>query len=145
MRLTPEELQALLGKPGYHVVGDTPSRSPQAPSALQDDSQGGSMPDDTPEGLLLARVRRCALDNGFLFYHTYSSRRSDPGYLDCTLTKPGHPLYIWELKTRTGKLTREQETWIAFLRQATCIEAACYRPAELPLMQALLTRRTPHG
>lgn len=104
-----------------------------------------ALPDNTQEGTLLAQVRRCALDNGYLFYHTFSSRRSDPGYLDCTIVKPGGPLYIWELKTREGKLTREQDTWLRFLQQATHIEAACYRPADWSTIQAILTRSPRHG
>ena len=136
---TLDDLHAL----GYRVQDGQAMRTRQETPSPQNESCGTMRGEDIPEGTLLAQVRRCALDNGFVFYHTYRSTRSDPGYLDCTLTKPGHPLYIWELKTKDGKLTREQGTWLTFLRQATRIEAACYRPAEWPLMQHLLTRRTP--
>jgi hypothetical protein len=131
--------EAWLRARGYRMVGDTAARLVQDVHALLHD---GSGPDtDIPEGTLLAQVRRLALDHGFLFYHTYSSRRSDPGYLDCTLTKPGHPLYIWELKSTHGKLTLEQARWVRFLQAAPRIEAAVYWPKDLPTITALLTRR----
>jgi hypothetical protein len=101
-----------------------------------------AMPDAIPEGALLAKVRQCALANGFLFYHTYSSRKSEPGYVDCTIAKPGHPLYLWELKTKDGKLTMEQQRWIEFLSQTRGTEVAVYRPDQWALMEQRLTRRT---
>jgi hypothetical protein len=86
------------------------------------------------------QTRRLALDHGFLFYHTYSSRRSDPGYFDCTLTKPGHPLYIWELKSARGKLTMEQERWWQFLQHVARVEVAVYRPSDWSVMVGKLSR-----
>jgi hypothetical protein len=102
-----------------------------------------AMDPETPEGVLLGRVRQCALANGFLFYHTYSSRKSDVGYVDCTIAKPGHPLYLWELKAQDGKLTLEQQRWQEFLSQTSGTHVAVYRPDQWALIEHLLTKRQP--
>ena len=102
-----------------------------------------AMDPETPEGVLLGRVRQCALANGFLFYHTYSSRKSDVGYVDCTIAKPGHPLYLLELKSQDGKLTLEQQRWQEFSSQTSGTHVAVYRPDQWPLIEHLLTRKQP--
>ncbi len=126
------------------MAQDATSGAARSPTPLTPEVPLGGTegPADEPEGVLLGKIRRCALENGFLFYHTYDSRGSDVGYLDCTLTKPGHPLFIWELKDRRRKPTMEQLRWLAFLPQATGVEAALYRPADWPTIEALLRRST---
>ena len=111
--------------------------------ALTLSAKARAMDPETPEGVLLGRVRQCALANGFLFYHTYSSRKSDVGYVDCTIAKPGHPLYLWELKSKDGKLTLEQQRWQEFLSQTSGTHVAVYRPDQWPLIEHLLTRKQP--
>jgi len=52
-------------------------------------------------------------------YHTYSSRRSEPGFPDLVLVHPGQGRVVFaELKTMRGKLTPAQESWIAALETA---------------------------
>jgi len=109
--------------------------------ALTLSAKARAMDPETPEGVLLGRVRQCALAHGFLFYHTYSSRKSDVGYVDCTIAKPGHPLYLWELKSKDGKLTLEQQRWQAFLSQTSGTHVAVYRPDQWAMIEHLLTRR----
>ncbi len=124
-----------------HLAARMPADAARASPQVYIPGHAGEA-EDEPEGVLMGKVRRCALENGFLFYHTFDSRGSDVGYLDCTLAKPGHPLYIWELKDRRRKPTMEQLEWLAFLPQATGVEAALYRPADWPTMEALLRRRS---
>jgi hypothetical protein len=83
-----------------------------------------------PESALLAFVRTCALHHGYLFYHVFNARRSDPGYPDVTLAKPGRLIFA-ELKSATGKLTQEQTIWLDMLRQTLpTLEVYCWRPAD---------------
>ena len=98
---------------------------------------------DTPEATLVGQIRQVALANGFLYYHTYDSRKSDLGFVDIVCCKPWHPLYLWEVKSATGKLSEEQERWLQFLSQATGIVSGLIRPRDFPEVAALLTRRTP--
>ncbi len=128
--------QELIAK-GFRVQGTHASRAPQDASRGQDDAQAR----DLPESSLRARVRRCALENSFLTYHTYDSRRSEYGYPDLTLAKPGRLIFA-ELKARTGKLTHEQEVWLDILRHSVPgVEAYCWRPSDFNNIVQILTRK----
>ena len=94
---------------------------------------------DLPESQLLATVRRLALAHGWLFYHTHRSDRSDEGFPDCTLTKPGRLIFA-ELKSQRGKGTIAQQRWLLLLRQSVPgIEVYCWRPSDLQAITATLT------
>lgn len=54
-----------------------------------------------------------AVSTGWLVYHTYDSRKSEPGYPDLTMFRPDlcqGPVWF-ELKDETGKLTKDQKKW----------------------------------
>jgi hypothetical protein len=53
---------------------------------------------------------------GYLVFHDYDSRRSTPGFPDLTLCHPrSGALLFAELKSATGKVTREQDEWLRAL------------------------------
>ena len=65
---------------------------------------------------------------GWLVYHTYDSRRSDPGWPDLVLVHPvRRRLLIRELKTMKGRVSPAQKTWLAALA-AVGLDAAVWRP-----------------
>ena len=137
-----------LRQAGYVITGETaarPSRTVQEARSRQDDTQTGGMTEDT----LLAHVRALAKQYGYLCYHTYSSKRSEPGYPDLCLarpasaTSPGRLLFA-ELKTQTGKVTQEQAIWLDILRHTIPgLEAYTWRPADLPTIAAILSSSQP--
>ena len=47
---------------------------------------------------------------GYAVYHTFDSRRSQPGYPDLTLCKDGRLIFL-EVKTEKGKVRPEQIAW----------------------------------
>lgn len=55
--------------------------------------------------------------HGFMVYHTFDSRRSEPGFPDLVVVHPETSrAAIWECKTERGQLTVAQARWIrAFL------------------------------
>lgn len=63
----------------------------------------------------------------WLVYHTRDSRRSQPGFPDIVLVK-GRLIFA-ELKSETGRLTPEQERWLAALRSAGC-DVRVWRPSD---------------
>jgi VRR-NUC domain len=99
-----------------------------------------TLPDDTPEGSLLARVRRLATDNGWLSYHTHDSRRSEYGFPDLVCTD-GTAVLMYELKTNTGKLTPEQQRWLSLLEHSGKVEAGVWRPRDFAQITARLMRK----
>ena len=52
-----------------------------------------------------------ARENGWMVYHTYDSRKSEPGFPDLCMVKNGWILFV-ELKTDKGKVTTAQRQWI---------------------------------
>lgn len=79
------------------------------------------------ERAFMQAVRRAAVAEGWLFYHTFDSRRSAPGFVDCVMAKPGKPLLMWELKVPGGVVTLAQQRWLAVLGQVTHVEAGIWR------------------
>lgn len=60
-------------------------------------------------------VLTLAKDHGWTHrYHTYFSDRSEAGFPDIVMTKPGRIVFI-ELKTMKGKTTASQDGWLTAL------------------------------
>jgi len=66
---------------------------------------------------------------GWLAYHTYDSRRSEPGFPDLVLVKPPRLIFA-ELKSEKGRLTPAQRRWLARLRECRGIEVYLWRPRD---------------
>lgn len=76
---------------------------------------------------------------GYRVYHTYFSVKSQPGWPDLVLYKPGRFLMA-ELKTARGNLTAAQQQVIADLREAG-IEVHVWRPQDWETIQNVLSSR----
>ena len=82
-----------------------------------------------PERTLQRHVIDLARTLGYgLIYHTYFSDRSEAGYPDLHLVRPGRSLFV-ELKATKGRVTPTQDAWIAGLRDAG-VEVHVWRPAD---------------
>jgi len=66
---------------------------------------------------LMKRVKRLCRDLKLLAYHTYDSRQSPPGYPDWHIVGRGRSIFR-ECKTEMGRTTKDQDEWIARLRDA---------------------------
>jgi hypothetical protein len=93
-----------------------------------------------PESVLQNQVERLAALYGWRPYHTHDSRHSPPGFPDLVLVR-GTRLIFAELKTQRGRLTLAQSEWLEDLRE-TWAEVYVWRPADLPIIAAILRRRT---
>lgn len=81
----------------------------------------------------LARAR------GWRCYHTFDSRRSEPGFPDAVLIR-GERLLAIEFKSEKGKLTPEQQAWLEAFRDVWVVEAIVVRPARtFDAVEALLS------
>jgi len=80
------------------------------------------------EAQLLAAVRQACRTLGLLCYHTYDSRRSEPGFPDLVIV--GSRMIIRELKTERGRLSAEQRAWLDALSRAGQ-DADVWRPGDL--------------
>ena len=89
------------------------------------------------ESHLLGALRLLALDTGYLFFHDYDSRQNDAGLPDTLIARPGE-LIMAELKTRTGKLTMDQQRWLSVCDGAR-VSTYTWRPADWDTIVARLT------
>jgi len=98
---------------------------------------------DEPEGVLLEKLRKLAVDNlKLLFYHTYSSKRSTPGWPDTAIIHPdGGILHLWELKGAGGTESGTQQRWRYALERVTRVDSAIYWPEDWPNMISSLQGR----
>lgn len=65
---------------------------------------------------------------GWLSYHTWDSRRSQPGFPDIIAVRGARVLAI-ELKSETGKVRPEQQMWLDALAAAG-VETHVIRPSD---------------
>ena len=76
---------------------------------------------------------------GWLTYHTYDSRRSDPGFPDLCLVRGPRLIYA-ELKTVKGRLKEQQQTWLTKLTEVPCVEVYLWRPTDWDAIVEILSR-----
>lgn len=75
--------------------------------------------------------------HGFLAYHTYDSRRSQPGFPDIIALRGWRILAI-ELKAEKGRLTPAQREWLAAFEATDHAEAYCWRPSDWDTIERVL-------
>ena len=73
---------------------------------------------------------------GWATYHTYNSRRSEPGFPDLVLLK-GERLLFAELKTMRGRVSPAQELWAVRLKSAAA-PVYLWRPNMWPQIEQVL-------
>jgi hypothetical protein len=99
---------------------------------------GTAQPVEEPEARFQARILRLARQHGWLCYHTRDSRGSAEGFPDLVMVRES--IIFAELKTRTGKLTAEQERWLTMLSTTQSrVEVYCWRPAQWAVIEHRLT------
>ena len=74
-------------------------------------------------------VLKLARHTGWLCYHTFDSRRSQPGFPDLVMVRDGEIVFA-ELKSEKGKLTDAQRRWLTDLDMAGA-ETHVWRPSQL--------------
>tara|TARA_Y100001938_G_C8085114_1_gene431479 strand:+ start:2011 stop:2382 length:372 start_codon:yes stop_codon:yes gene_type:complete len=82
-------------------------------------------------------VRELALLNGWLYYHTYDSRRSDRGFPDCVFVKDGRVIFA-ELKVPRGKLSAYQKEWLTELNEVSGVEVYLWFPKDWDEIEVVL-------
>ena len=90
-------------------------------------------PPQESEKDFMDRVLALARPQGWKVYHTYDSRRSDPGFPDLVLCRDGRLLF-WELKSIKGRMKPVQLEWINALIGCSGVEVGIYRPQDWDLI-----------
>lgn len=79
-----------------------------------------------------------AESRGWRTYHTYDSRRSNPGWPDVVAVRYGR-MVAAELKSMAGKVTADQREWLAALDGVLGIETYVWKPADLLTVEQTFT------
>ena len=86
-----------------------------------------------PERELQENVRQLCKSLGWYCYHTFDSRRSEPGFPDLVLVRMGRLIFA-ELKTETGRESLAQERWADRLgnvqRHNKTVQYQLWRPTQ---------------
>jgi hypothetical protein len=72
---------------------------------------------------------------GFVTYHTFDSRKSEPGFPDIIAILPGVRLIAIELKQDRGRVTTSQLYWLELFRSIE-VYAEVWRPRDADMIQA---------
>jgi hypothetical protein len=88
------------------------------------------------------QVEQLARQCGWLFYHTWRSDHSQPGFPDLVLIR-GEQVLFRELKREGGTLSVAQERWRDALIAAGC-DWRMWKPSDWPSIEMCL-RRTGEG
>jgi hypothetical protein len=84
-----------------------------------------------------SRVVDYARLRGWQSYHTYDSRRSEPGFPDLVLVREGRCV-VAELKRDDGRVTSAQQRWLSAFRSVRAVEVHVWRPVDWSQVQAVL-------
>lgn len=84
-------------------------------------------------------VKDLARVNNWLYYHTWRSLHSVPGFPDCVMVKGNRTVYA-ELKTAKGKVTPAQKQWLDALATAGN-EVYLWRPSDYEEICKVLFRK----
>ena len=152
-RWTEADVQAYLARQGMHNAAFLPPS--RAQEALTWPAEGGDTPGlatapvrglsrDICEDDFLTHIRRIARQHGWACYHTYCSKRSEPGFPDLVLCN-GQSILFVEAKTNVGKLTKDQQAWLSLLEHTGLVEVHIWRPKDWPAIVARLTQKRGHN
>ena len=93
------------------------------------------------ERSLLETVVALSQATGWLAYHTFDSRKSNPGFPDLVLVHEERERVLFaELKSERGVLSLAQRAWLDALR-STGVETYVWRWDDWDEIEATLTRR----
>jgi hypothetical protein len=100
-----------------------------------------SLDDAVYEADLQYVIRQAANLHKWHCYHTYDSRRSEPGFPDLVIAGYGQ-LIIWELKRQSEKPTEAQQEWLDTLAAVTAHPVVeVIRPSDLDRCLDILHRK----
>ena len=75
---------------------------------------------------------------GFVSYHTFDSRKSEPGFPDIIAILPGVVIIAVELKTNRGRVTSSQQFWLDAFRSVG-IYTGVWRPRDSDAIEAAIS------
>ena len=133
-RLLPRPLRAVGASHPLRLLG----REVHAPQMRPPSStfQGGEVTERELQATIVAAAKMA----GWKCYHTYDSRRSEPGFPDLVLVRHDE-LIFWELKTEKGRVTEAQNEWLHALHPVEKVHSGIIRPADLDAAIWRLTRQ----
>ena len=78
---------------------------------MKNPKYGGTVERSLSEKEFQRKLVKAAKKMGWMVFHPVDPKRSEPGFPDLVLVRAGR-IILAELKTREGKLTASQSTWL---------------------------------
>jgi hypothetical protein len=113
------------------VLADLAAKGLLGPRTRTATSWTGIIPERDFQSAVEQFARRC----GWLIYHTRDSRKSVAGFPDLILIRDR--LLVRELKTDTGQVMPDQQTWLEAFKAAG-VDAGVWRPGDWPTIERTL-------
>ena len=85
-------------------------------------------------------IKQLASATGWLIYHTYDSRRSQPGFPDLAMVRDGKLVFA-ELKVGSNHPTTAQKKWLRALGKCEGVGAYLWRPEDWNEIEEVLKKR----
>ena len=85
--------------------------------------------DGLSEKVFMERLMTYARKNGWRVFHDLDSRKNEEGFLDILMTN-GRVIYLVELKSEKGKVSKKQQAWIDDLESSVTHEVRVWRPSD---------------
>lgn len=83
---------------------------------------------------------------GWLAFHTYDSRKCEPGFPDLVLVHPIQRRVLFaEIKSETGRVRPDQLVWLGALMSCESVEVYTWRPRDIDRIHAILQARPGAG
>ncbi len=84
----------------------------------------------TEKGFMATVVQYAKLC-GWMCYHTWNSKHSEPGFPDLVLVRDGEIVFV-ELKLEKGKVSVAQEKWLSELQKCSSdnVSVIVFRPSD---------------
>jgi len=83
------------------------------------------------------QLRTYARLKGWLYYHPYDSRKSDPGFPDTVLARDDRTIFA-ELKKVGGRLSSYQRLWTNTLKENPALEVYIWYPSDWDKIEEIL-------
>ena len=83
-------------------------------------------------------VKRAAMAYGWLVYHTYDSRRSDPGFPDLFMVRNGQAIAAELKREKRSVVSAAQEDWLDVLSEVPGIRTHVWRPSQWLVIEETL-------
>jgi len=127
-RITGDDTEAISAHQTSHEYGEIMPTTYSRPADAVDPLEA-EFHDGLSERAFQDKLVNFARNQGWRVYHTYDSRRNEAGFPDLVMCN-GRFVYLVELKTDKGRVTKKQQAWLDDLDHSAMHVVRVWRPSD---------------